>query len=102
LNDTLNVIEVAASYISEYHNADYSAISAFKGETWAIALIHHLREVVVGLFERVDDFSNKHTFAKNREVYEVITMFNVALRNALDRRIESPAYLRQILRILKS
>lgn len=93
LNETLNVIENAASYISEYKSPDFSPSWVFRGDSWSLALVHHLREVVVGLFDRIDDFSNKHTFGKHREIYEVIYMFNSAIRNVFDRRIESHEYL---------
>lgn len=102
LNETLNVIEHAASYVSDYKSPVYTSASAFKGDSWGLALIHHLRQVVVGLFDRVDDFSNRHTFAKHREVFETIVMFDAALRNTLDRRIESPEYLNQIMAMLTS
>jgi hypothetical protein len=93
LNETLHIIEEAASHISEYKDPS-SSNNPFVGDSWGLVLLQHLREVAIGHFARIKDFENRNAIGKYREVHEIANMFNQALRNSLDNQVENPNFIK--------
>ena len=69
------MFETVGSHISEYFDPT-SSTSALVGDSWALGLLYHLREVAVGLFDKVDDFSNKLSIGNYRQVHETSILLN--------------------------
>jgi hypothetical protein len=97
LNETLNIIENVASFVSEYKDPS-SSMNPFNGDSWALALLEHMREVAIGHFDKIEDYSKTNTIGKYRDVLEVQEMFNQALKNSFNSKIENPEFIKQVLK----